>query len=638
MASGMISIVLRAVDDYSKTLTGLNAATALVGKGFGLLKGAADVTFNAIDKGIKLASDAGQYVEMRRQFNNVAVAYGRDGQSIIDTIDKISQNTVGLADAARIAGKGVAAGLSEKQIATALEFVKKRTELTGESFTGMAETVFRAISGGRTGTLAQLGLVVKDGANVADIMREMEFRTKAFGDTGFNAKDKIDALRQQLSRFFSIIGVAINEMPLFQRIMTWITDSFIRFIKWLDPRPITVFFESFGQLIVRMMRAAATAFPAIGNMLSTLFYGSDVPMTYFATAFGEKMFDVVRSVGTAVNNIIDIVAGSEIVEKVAVIMESVGFLVFENLAAVTSGIGKLIAFVIRGQSEVYGLMGDMARDYPLLADKLGIDPLKMADTERAMKHTARIIQDSTETMASGFDWVSKAAPKAIRDAAAALASQRIDMGFIDKMQDEWRKGMLKIDVSKSWGEDLGTTIAAGAEGAFKDVMGTLDMKAFERAEKAAEKAQNDREKAIEKAVKAEEQANKRKEAALEKTIKVTENAAAKELQRAEKVESANRSLVESATQDMSILREATRAVGDVTKLSGYEFAMFTERLKRLQEIEAKSTFGPYARLVESLKQVNWPSEFAALGEFIFKWALTVAAGEAVPLNISTAGV
>ncbi len=640
MASGLISIVLKAVDNYSSVITGLNQGFDLVGKALAGVKAVADTTFAAISKGVEIASEGGKYVEMRRQFNNVALAYGADGAKIIDAIDKIGLNFVSLADTTKIAGLAITAGLNADQIETALTFIKRRTELTGESFQQLSETVIRAISSGRTSILNQLGLVVEKGASTADIMEEMAKKTKAFGDTGFNTADKIDALKEQMTRFFNIIGVAINEMPLFQRIMTLITDSVVSFIRWLDPRPITIFFQSFGTMIFGIVSSAIKAIPQISNMFSSLFQGTSGTFSEFVGFFGTKIFEIVKSVGSGINLILDLISNSGFISITETILNTIIFLTSQALKGVSFAVGKLVRVVIDGWSEIYGLVGDMAREFPLLAEKIGIDPLQMAETERSLKLMARASEEAAMQIAEGFEWVSEAGPEAVMAIADAMRNTRVDLNFIDKIQDDFEKSISTINVS-DWGTAIGSTIAAGAEGALKDITNLLDTKALEKAEKESDKIRKEQEKAADKAAKEDIKRIKEQEKAADKAAKEEEkklegiNKAAKEAE--DNFKDLPR-VTKDAAGNFAVMGDIAGAIGGMMKLSITEFEIFYSRLGRLYKLEAEAPYAPYSRLIDSLKNVNWPAEFKALGEFIFQWTLLVAAGEPVPLAITTAGV
>jgi len=640
MATGLISIVLKAVDNYSNVITGLNQGFDLIGKGLSAVQAVADTAFAAISKGIETASAGGNYVEMRRQLNNVAVSYGQDGKSILDMVDKIGLNFVSLADRSKIAGKAITAGLSENQLEQALTFIKRRTELTGESFQQLAETVFTSISGGRTSVLNQLGLVVEKGASTADIIAEMARKTEAFGDTGFNTADKIAALREQMSRFFTIIGVAINEMPLFQRIMTTITDSVVSFIRWLDPRPISIFLQSFGTMMYEIVSATIEAVPAISNMFSDLFSGTAGTFNTFVSFFGTKIFEIVKSAGSGINLILDLLSNSGFVRVTETIMNTIIWTVSQAIKGVSVLVGKLVRTVIDGWSEIYGLVGDMAREFPLLAEQIGVDPLKMAETERSLKLMARSSEEAAYKVAEGFEWISEAAPNAIIAISDALSDTRFNMDFFDDVQKDFEESISKID-GGDWGESLGVTIAKGAENAFKDIMNIADVKALEKQEKEYNKIAKDQEKAAKKAADEEKKRLKEVEKTKEEQTKEEEKRLKDINKLASEAEDNFKDLprvTKDAAGNFAIMGDIASTIGGVMKLSITDFEIFYSRLERLYKLEAEAPYAPYSRLIESLKNVNWPAEFKALGEFIFQWTLLVAAGEPVPLAITTTGV
>lgn len=250
-----INIVLKAVDDYSKTFTGLNQGFELIGKGINAmatvaaaawdaLKFGAETALAGVQKAVDLAAKGGTFSEMSRQFKIVADNFGVDGDRIVKTLEEITQNTIGVNDAVRLAGKGIAAGFGEEQLETVFTFVKRRTELTGENFNQMAESIINSLAKGRFSTLKEFGLIVEKGETVDAVLRKIETATKAYGDAGFNTADMIDALGNQQDKFYTKIGAAINASEQWQKAFTSLTDAVVEFVNNLDPDFVTSFTDA----------------------------------------------------------------------------------------------------------------------------------------------------------------------------------------------------------------------------------------------------------------------------------------------------------------------------------------------------------------------------------------------------------
>ena len=100
-----INIVLKAVDQYSSTITGLNQGFDLVSRAIAGIKAVADVVWDAVKAGaefafrgikeaIALSEIGGAFDEQRNQFENLAQSYNVVGQEIIDTVKNTSLRTV----------------------------------------------------------------------------------------------------------------------------------------------------------------------------------------------------------------------------------------------------------------------------------------------------------------------------------------------------------------------------------------------------------------------------------------------------------------------------------------------------------------------------------------------------------------
>ena len=458
-----LSIVLKAVDQYSGVLTGLNQGFELVGKAINLVQGAADLAFDAIKSGVNLAAQGGDYAEVRRQFNTVADSFEVDGQKILESLDSVTLNMIGLKDAAQIAGRGITAGLSEPQLETAFEFIKRRTELTGEDFNSLSQQVFRAISSGRTSILSQMGLVIESGATIEEVVQAMSVATAQYGDAGFNAADKISALANQQNKFTTAIGVAINETPAFQRILTQTTDAVIALVNTFDPRPISVFLDFAIRGVEAVVGNIVQSVPFLADLWDALWAESGEGAGGFAKTAVDSVFSVVRSVGRGVNSILDFLTGTGITSALEFLASGFVTTFGVVLEAGSEIFGLLFSTVVEGFSEMIGLVGDLARDFPQVADFLGIDPLALANTEQSLKVLARGISQSSKTIADGVEDTTNKLNGMIAGAAEGARTWRIDLESVDEVQADILESLDAIDYSKKWGEfsEEGTRSVSG---------------------------------------------------------------------------------------------------------------------------------------------------------------------------------
>jgi len=274
-----INIVLKAVDEYSQTLTGLNQGFELVGKGISAMATVAQAAWDAVkfgaetamagvQKAVELAAKGGEYAEMKKQFDNVAESFGVNGDRIIKNLEEITANVIGMGDAARLAGKGIAAGFGEEELNTIFTFIKRRTELTGESFEALSETMINSLAKGRFSTLKEFGLIIEKGATVTDVLNEISNATEKYGDSGFNTADNIAALTNQQEKFLTKVGMAINASENWQKAFNSLTDAVVKFVNNLDPQFIT----DFTDVVVEQATWAAKKVRGILADLYSYFY------------------------------------------------------------------------------------------------------------------------------------------------------------------------------------------------------------------------------------------------------------------------------------------------------------------------------------------------------------------------------
>ena len=455
----VISITLKAIDQYSGVLTGLNQGFELVGKALDFMGAAVDATFAAIDKGVSLAAEGGKYAEMRRQFNNVADSFGVDGQRILDDLDKVTLNMTDMGDAVEIAGRAVTAGLSEEQIGTAFEFIKRRTELTGESFEAMSKTVFDALQGGRFSVLRQMGLVIESGAGVKEAMQAIEVATKNYGDAGYHTGDKLRALAVQQKSFTKALGVAVNETPAFQKTLTSLTDTVISVVAAFDPRPVTEFFQAMAEVGSEAIDTIVDMIPGLRETYESVvdFFKSTQEGSKNATAtVVETVFEMVKGVASGINTLLDVVEGAGIVtvvEQVARVSLSV---VRNVVTAIPEAVGSVLELVMRKVAEFGRSIAGYAQEYPTIAKLLGVDTEALIADVGWLEKQAKKAGDFSDSWQK-VDDVFQSVDEKIAGLADGIRTERIDLDAIDGIGDRMKDRINDIDFSKTWGEALSKT-------------------------------------------------------------------------------------------------------------------------------------------------------------------------------------
>lgn len=480
-----ISILLKLIGDYAPTITGLNQGFELVGKTINYVGNAANLIFTAMKSGIEDVAKGGTFAESTRQMNNVAESYGRNADQISDSLDSITGNILKLEDRTKLVGKAITSNLSEDQIGTVFTFLKRRTELTGESFTALSEQVFKALSSGETSVLKQFGLVISTGDNVSSLVSKMAAATQAYGNAGYNAADSLDALQAQQSNLMTQIGAAINDVPLLQSVLQTLVDGAVGIVNLLDPRPITAFFDVFSEMAFDAAKSILSAVPFFGeafDAISEIASGGGQSFAAFAQTASGFLFDLVRAAGDTYNTLVDM----GLVDLVGTIISTTIEIVRIGTLSVVSILGELTSRVLDGIGVITGLLSQFIASSPRIAEYIGISADDVQKIELGFKRAGKAVDGMTTGFLSGLDKAADFGQRINGEIADALTRTRFDSSSIDDYEQKLQDKISNIDFSKSWETALGTGLKDGSFSAIN----AIDEKIRQKAEASAAKASN----------------------------------------------------------------------------------------------------------------------------------------------------
>lgn len=414
----VISITLKAIDEYSGTVTSLNQGFELLGKGLSALKIAADLAFSAIGAGLdfagalnELAKLGGAFDEQRNQFENLATSYELNGQEIIDIVKRTSSNTVSEFNSIVVATKAVAAGLSGKELEDALAYIKRWSEATGESFTAVAERVFTSLSSGRYSVLRQMGLVIENGATLNEVTAAMTEGLKRFGDTGFNAADKMDALAASTDDFWRKVGQSINQSATYQAIIGSISDSFVALVNAFDSRPLTAFIDLVGNIAAEFASHMIYMLTGVSNfkeVFKNIFSGNERDLQLAINKVAE-LFGVLDEL----NKYISTVTSSGAKDTVSA-AERMKVVFAEVVRSIGNGFADLAIYVASAYNTALVKASELLQ---WLGDKAGAVLQTLVSFSKA---SAEIILSSVEVVLNIFDIAYSAIQKFVSSAVNVL--------------------------------------------------------------------------------------------------------------------------------------------------------------------------------------------------------------------------
>ncbi|MFA5407278.1 MAG: hypothetical protein WC343_00735 [Bacilli bacterium] len=562
-----VSIVLKAIDEYSKTVTGLNQGFELAGKTLGILEGIANTAFAAVKAGAEFAFDGvkkaidlaalgGAFDEQRNQFENLAKSYNVSGQAIIDTVKATSSNTLSEFDSIAVGTRALAAGLKGEALETALSYIKRWTEATGQSFDQVAETVFSALTSGRFAVLKQMGLVIEKGATVEEVVDKMAAGLKRFGATGFNTADELDSLTAAQDDLARKIGQAINQSSIFQNVLGTVSKAVNDFVKEFDAKPIKVLSDALSQGFLDAKDAAAEYFPSIANLFSITkkdIVGAAAALSLEVT---DIFFALAKSSANAFNLVLDSLKLAETTVSLSKGINLVVDLVTGASVLVVEIVGRTLATITFAAEKAVSAFASILEAAPNVADSLGLNAKDFRDVEGGLKRLANDVDAGTSSMTKGILAIGNMTRSAVES--------------ILRNTDSWKIGLDDVDSAH---QRLNETIRAVGEAA-KDSYGQIT---------AADLAQAD-------------------------AFNNPENDALTTL--------------EGIMSDLEAFdQETTASLQGISQKKALESAS-----------QGSNVMQDTARL---LSGANWPAEFSALGEFLFKWVLSSATGSPVPMAITT---
>lgn len=576
-----ISAVLKLVDEYSSTLSSLNMGLELVEKAFGALSAAASYAWAGVGKAIELANIGGAFEEQRNQYEALANSYGVNGQKIIDIVKQTSQNTLSEFDSIAIATKGLAASLTGGELETALAYIKKWTEATGQSFDQVAESVFTSLSSGRFSILRQMGLIIENGASTADVLQAMSDNLTRFGDAGFNAGDKIGAMNASYDDFIRKIGQAINNSEAFQKVLGSLSDAFVEFVKGFDPQVVSVFIDELINGFINLFNSITALTPEISSAISYLFENPRQAAKDFNVYAIKTFYSIYETVAEVVNSIIGVLEllnpGGWLTQMQGTVLRIVGSI----MTSVLDMIDWLFESIVDKATSLLNEMGEFFKNSPTLSEWLGIDPEAFN-----FDATAQEIKTNFQTISGafrlGFEDITNKAASFYENFDSTIKGMKFDIGSIQDKAKEALRGIEDTEL-KAVADQLRRT-----EAAKRNELNNMIAEARKQGEalKSVEEQRKDVLKMELEQLKEEKAAFKERMDAEKEALKKRERAEKEKLDaEKEAIKVRLESIKESAQREKDILKEKQDAFKE--QIAGEKEALKARQDSFKEQIEAE---------------------------------------------------
>jgi len=434
----------KSTTSWAETLTGLNSAWELMGKGVGVLtsvgNGFLDVAKGASD----FVGAGGEFGEQLSQFSNVASEFNQDGEDVLRTIQEITGNTADLGASMGIAAKAIAAGLSGPDLETALTYAKRWSEATGASFEEASTIMTRAMQTGSYTILERMGLIVDESTTTGQAIAQMADKLNYMKEPAFNFSDSMTSMDKSMEEYNKRIGKAINDSPTLAKLIDGLAQSLFEFVKGFDYSPFTEWTEVGMQTLEILWDAFGETFDGIADIINAAFGEvGTISAKQFIRSIVDGIFIIAETAGETWNDILGLFRMFNIGDWMGTFVSSIT----NAFSAIVLAVGKTTAAIMvpigNAIDRVFGMVQDLITSMPKLAEYIGIDPNDL-NSVRELGRGLADIGDTASGMASdiantGLDFAAKLN---LNESAKGLEFDMVDFA---RKRDKAMSGINAID-------------------------------------------------------------------------------------------------------------------------------------------------------------------------------------------------
>jgi hypothetical protein len=237
--------------------TELNSALSLAGKGFALLKGAAE---GAIDTILK----AEGIQKVNSQFDQLAARAGVSGQAIRSGLSEVSGGVVDINDAVSAANQAlIRLGSSGAQIPAIFEQARKAANAFGGDAIGRFQDFVGAIQSGNSRTLRQVGIQLDLNKAVDEYAKSLGISKNLLTEQQIiqaRTNAVLEAARQSYEGITADVGGVTGALAQFKQSANDLFENFSQGVS-----------QIFGPAVETVIRLATRATNALGNFFKSKF-------------------------------------------------------------------------------------------------------------------------------------------------------------------------------------------------------------------------------------------------------------------------------------------------------------------------------------------------------------------------------
>jgi hypothetical protein len=273
MAEAEVSILIRAKDEATKTLQGIQGNIEGMSKQLKIAGAAMVVTGGAIVAGLTMAAKAAAEEEagiakLSTAMANVGISYETNKASLEAYIDAQMRTTAYADDEQRAALAALIPMTGD--LAKAQELLSLSMDLARWKGMGLvsASEIVGKVSAGNTGILSRYGIVVKEGATATDALAQMQSMCAGQAETyGKTTSGQLDILKNSVDDVKESIGAVLTTAlsPLMQKV----TEFIPKIQEWIAQHPTLVKALTLGALALGLILIPLGTFLIMLPMLAS---------------------------------------------------------------------------------------------------------------------------------------------------------------------------------------------------------------------------------------------------------------------------------------------------------------------------------------------------------------------------------
>lgn len=153
--------------------------------------------------------DGGALAESTAGLTQLSKQYGMTADDVLRSFDRVTDGQMGLMEMTQRTTKALQMGFSPEQTAVIWEFARKYTDAVGGSMEDVAGRIEVAIAKGRVKTLAEFGIMAKDGTAALEMLR---VKASELGDGAFNFGDSFKQITNSVADMSLAVWEQLNNI------------------------------------------------------------------------------------------------------------------------------------------------------------------------------------------------------------------------------------------------------------------------------------------------------------------------------------------------------------------------------------------------------------------------------------------